>query len=158
MPGTTFPETGNFALKRSEPVQMKRKFSLTVFLLAFVFLIAGCGGRTADFGYVDMQRVVAESAKVKGLQSEIQTKAKELAELDEKERASLGAEDYQRNQQLRQGEMAALSRDIENQFETIVGKAMSEVAQEKGLGAVLAKNSVLFGGADVTDDVLKKID
>lgn len=136
---------------------MKRTFLLTIFLMAFVFLVAGCGGRTADFGYVDMQRVVAESVKVKDLQSQIQIKAKELTELDEKEKTSLGQEEYQRNQQLRQGEMTALSRDIENQFEAILNQAMADVAKDRGLGAVLAKNSVLHGGIDVTDDVLKKI-
>ncbi|MDR2005939.1 MAG: OmpH family outer membrane protein [Acidaminococcales bacterium] len=134
---------------------MKRIFLLVIFLITFV--IAGCGGRSADFGYVDMQRVVAESAKVKELQSQIQLKAEELSELDEKEKTSLNAEEYQRNQQLRRGEMTALSKDIENQFENILNQAMSEVAKDKGLGAVLAKNSVLHGGIDVTDDVLKKI-
>jgi outer membrane protein len=136
---------------------MKRIFSLTALLLAFALLAAGCGGRTADFGYVDMPRLVAESAKVKELQSQMQLKAKELTELDEKEKTSLSQEEYQRNQQLRQGEMTALSRDIENQFEAILNQAMADVAKEKGLGAVLAKNSVLHGGVDVTDDVLKKI-
>ncbi|MDR3348332.1 MAG: OmpH family outer membrane protein [Acidaminococcales bacterium] len=136
---------------------MKKNFLLAAFLTAFVFIVAGCSGRNADFGYVDMQRVVAESAKVKELQEQIQLKAKEFDELAEKERASLSAEEYQRNQQLRRGEITALGKDIEGQFETILNKAMAEVAKDKGLGAVLAKNSVLHGGTDVTDDVLKKI-
>ena len=50
-----------------------------------------------------------------------------------------------------------LKQEFEAQIETQTKKVLEEVAKEKKLGAVIYKNGMAWGGIDVTDDVLKKL-
>ena len=38
-----------------------------------------------------------------------------------------------------------------------INEAIKEVADTKGLSVIVGKNVVIYGGVDITDDVLKKI-
>lgn len=50
------------------------------------------------------------------------------------------------------------AQTLDVQFATEVQDAIKAVAQAKGLTLVLAKMQVLYGGTDVTDDVIAKLD
>ena len=149
---------------------MMKKFLLLAIVL-LVLSTGGCSGRSAEFGYVDMQKIVQESAKVKQIQENIEQKSNEFRELTEKEYADFDKEktglsrnaiekkqqELQERQQLRQGEMMVFIREMEAEFQDLLHKTMNEVMQQKKLGAVLVKNSVLSGGTDITEEVLKKL-
>jgi len=135
-----------------------RKITLFALVIALSALfIAGCGGRTSSFGYVDMQKVFQESQKVKDLQTQMETKQKELLEQAQQEEGTMPQEEFDKKQQERNMEFMAFSQDIQKQFETTLKQAIDEVAKEKQLGAILVKDNILSGGVDVTDDVIKKI-
>lgn len=135
-----------------------RKITLFALVIAISALfVAGCGGRTASFGYVDMQKVFQESQKVKDLQAQMEAKQKELLEKAQQEEGTVPQEEFDKKQQERNIEFMAFSQDIQKQFETTLRQVIDEVAKEKGLGAVLVKDNVLSGGTDITDDIIKKI-
>lgn len=125
-----------------------------VLLTAFM---AGCGGRNAAFGYVDMQKVMQDSPKVKDLRTQMENKMKEMQAAEEKDKATLKGDELTKKQQANNAEMQAFGGKLEEEFQASLNKAMDEVAKEKKLGAVLAKGSVLHGGVDVTDDVIKRM-
>lgn len=50
------------------------------------------------------------------------------------------------------------AQGLDAQFATEVQAAIKQVAEAKGLTLVFAKAQVLFGGTDVTDDVIAKLD
>ncbi len=136
---------------------MMKKLVLVTMLVVSVLTLAGCGGRNASFGYVDMQKIYTESAKVQQLEQELNKKIKEIEEASAKEKQTLSEVDYQKKQQAHQAEFLAIQKKAETDLKSSMDAAMQEVAKEKNLGAVLIKNTVLYGGTDVTDEVLKKL-
>ena len=134
-----------------------KKILLLITLIVLTAFVGGCSGRTSDFGYIDMQKVLAESTKVKTYQEQLDKKVSELEELDKKEKGTIPDADYEQNQRVRQGELMTMGKELEAEFKESLDKAMTDVMKEKKLGAILVKGSVLQGGIDVTDDIIKHI-
>ena len=132
-----------------------------VLLLAMMFaavLLSGCAAeKPSTIGIVDMQKVMTENPKIKQMQDQLNTKAKELTENLEKERATLKPEEFQQKEQVAYAEFMKMKQEFEAQIETQTKKVLEEVAKEKKLGAVIYKNGMAWGGVDVTEDVLKKL-
>ena len=125
-------------------------------LLAGAVLSAGCG-RSADFGVVDMARVETEAVQFKTLQEEGK---KELEKLQaEMEKALAGKSGDARTDVIKdfQAKVQIVQSNISSRIRTQFDGAVHQVAQEKGLGAVLMKQAVPDGGTDITDEVLKKL-
>lgn len=89
-----------------------------------------------------------EALKVEDEQAKKEFDAK-AAGLGDKEKQELYLKLTQQVQQKQQ----ALLKEITDK----INIAVKEVAEAKGLTMVLPKNLVIFGGPDITDEVLKKI-
>ncbi|CUH97222.1 hypothetical protein P22_3349 [Propionispora sp. 2/2-37] len=85
-------------------------------------------------------------AEAEAAQKEFDAKA---AGLDDKERQDLRAQLQQRVGQKQQELLKAIADKID--------AAVKEVANAKGLTVVVAKSVVVYGGVDITEDVLKKL-
>ena len=132
--------------------------ALLLVMLFSVVLLAGCGAeKPSTIGIVDMQKVMTENPKIKQMQEQLNTKAQELTANLEKQRATLKPEEFQQKEQLAYAEFMKLKQEFESQIEMQTKKVLEEVAKEKKLGAVIYKNGMAWGGIDVTDDVLKKL-
>ena len=140
---------------------MTKGFRWSALLLVMVFsavLLTGCGAeKPSTIGIVDMQKVMTDNPKIKQMQEQLNTKAQELTANLEKQRATLKPEEFQQKEQLAYAEFMKLKQEFEAQIETQTKKVLEEVAKEKKLGAVIYKNGMAWGGIDVTDDVLKKL-
>ena len=130
-------------------------------LLTVVFaavLLTGCAAeKPSTIGIVDMQKVMTENPKIKQMQEQLNAKAKELTEGLEKVRATLKPEEFQQKEQAAYAEFMKMKQEFEAQIETQTKKVLEEVAKEKKLGAVIYKNGMAWGGVDVTEEVLKKL-
>ena len=140
---------------------MKNVTKWSAFLLIIMVsavLLAGCGmEKPSTIGIVDMQKVMAENPKIKQMQEQLNTKAKELTANLEKEKATLKPEEFQQKEQVAYAEFMKLKQEFEAQIESQTKKVLEEVAKEKKLGAVIYKNGMAWGGIDVTEDILKKL-
>ena len=140
---------------------MNKSIRWGVLLLVMMFaavLLSGCAAeKPSTIGIVDMQKVMTENPKIKQMQDQLNTKAKELTENLEKERATLKPEEFQQKEQAAYAEFMKMKQEFEAQIETQTKKVLEEVAKEKKLGAVIYKNGMAWGGIDVTDEVLKKL-
>ena len=140
---------------------MNKSIRWGVLLLVMMFaavLLSGCAAeKPSTIGIVDMQKVMTENPKIKQMQDQLNTKAKELTENLEKQRATLKPEEFQQKEQAAYAEFMKMKQEFEAQIETQTKKVLEEVAKEKKLGAVIYKNGMAWGGVDVTEDVLKKL-
>ena len=140
---------------------MNKSIRWGVLLLVMMFaavLLSGCAAeKPSTIGIVDMQKVMTENPKIKQMQDQLNAKAKELTENLEKERATLKPEEFQQKEQAAYAEFMKMKQEFEAQIETQTKKVLEEVAKEKKLGAVIYKNGMAWGGVDVTEDVLKKL-
>ena len=140
---------------------MNKSIRWGVLLLVMMFaavLLSGCAAeKPSTIGIVDMQKVMTENPKIKQMQDQLNTKAKELTENLEKERATLKPEEFQQKEQLAYAEFMKLKQEYESKIQVQIQKILEEIAKEKKLGAVIYKNGMAWGGVDITDDVLKKL-
>lgn len=133
-------------------------FILLVALVASVALIGGCAGTGNNaIGILNVEKVMTESAKVKQLQDQLNSRGKELSDQLEKDKPTISAEEYQKRQEAAYGEFLRTKQDLESQIDNAIKQALEQVSKEKNLGIVLYKNGVAQGGIDITEDVLKKM-
>ena len=115
--------------------------------------------------FVDINKVANTYTKAQSLANEIKTKDAEIrlfATNAQKEVAALKNPDDQKkledkyNKELqrrvdlfRQDQLTKI-----NNIESNVAAAIKTVAEKRKLGTILRKDSIIFGGLDVTDDVL----
>ena len=132
--------------------------SVLVILMAAT-LLSGCGTveKPSAVGVVDMQKIMKESTKIKEMQEKLTAKAKALMEQLEKDRAAMTPEEFQKKEQAAYAEFTQMKQEFESQIEAQTKKVLEEIAKEKKLGAVVYKNGMAWGGIDVTDEVLKKL-
>ncbi len=126
-------------------------------MVAAAMLSFGCSGRNAQFGTVDMRQVEAEAQFVKNTKEDVMKQMKDLkAEMDKAmegkspEEAGKIAEDFSAKAKLIQSE-------AQNKLKASLDTALSQVAKEKNLSAIMIKDAVPQGGSDVTKEVIEKM-
>lgn len=140
---------------------MKKNTGKLVVLLLVAFalsiLVSGCSSSAQNVGVLDVNKVMAESPKVKGFQDQLNAKGKELSDKLEKEKAGISAEEYQKRQEVAYGEFVKIKQDLEGQIDASIKQTLEQVAKEKNLSVILYKNGVAQGGTDITDEVIKRM-
>ena len=140
---------------------MKNRNRWIVLLIALVLstgLLAGCSSeKPSAIGIVDMQKVMTENGKIKEMQEQLNKKAQEITATLEKERATLKPEEFQQTEQLDYAEFMKMKQEFESKIQLQIQTVLEGIAKEKKLGAVIYKNGLAWGGVDITEDVLKKL-
>ena len=140
---------------------MKKRNQWIVLLIALLLstgLLAGCNSeKPSTIGIVDMQKVMTENGKIKEMQEQLNKKAQEITTNLEKERATLKPEEFQQKEQLAYAEFMKMKQEFESKIQLQIQTVLEGIAKEKKLGAVIYKNGLAWGGVDITDDVLKKL-
>ncbi|MCD8024489.1 MAG: OmpH family outer membrane protein [Candidatus Gastranaerophilales bacterium] len=142
---------------------MRNKF----FALLFVFLMAAPAFAEA-VGMVNYRQLVANYAKAKTAMSELEDKTNELQRylLDkEKEFKKLDSAVQKKNFEDQTAKAFAQKQDAlekyrekkEAEIDAAIDAAIKQVAQESNITTVLDSRVVFFGGIDITDKVLKKL-
>ena len=121
-----------------------------------------------NIAVVDVQAIVNSSAQVKALKEEQATKVKELNLWLQNAQNEVNAEqDKERQQALLQkynADFALKKRDIilqyQQELKTVsdnISQTVAKEAEKKGYSMVIAKNIVICGGVDITEDIAKII-
>ena len=142
-----------------DEVYMKNLLCLSALLL-MCSNIAFAG----EIGVVDLQAVVNNSAQVKQLKREYDTKLEELNKIVANARIAVAKEtDLQKISQIEEKytkefntKKSALEREYNSKISAIETKIKEQVkkkAQEKKYDYVFAKSVVLYGGDDITSEV-----
>lgn len=123
---------------------------------------------TKNIAVVDVNKVVGQSKRVQDLKNEQETKVRELnmwlagvkvdvdSRKSDEEKQTLVSE-YNKQFAQRQNEIrdnyTQKLKDIENEITELISKT----AQEKGYDMVLSKYVVLFGGDDITEEIMATV-
>ena len=121
---------------------------------------------TNNIAVVDVQAVVNSSAQVKALREAQVTKVNELNSWLQNAQNEVNAEqDKERQQALLQkynAEFALKRRDVALHYQQelkivsdSISQAVAKEAEKKGYSMVIAKNIVVYGGVDITEDIAK---
>ncbi len=133
-----------------------KKIAALIVLIAF--LAAGTAAAAPnDAAIIDVARIMAESPKVKTLQAQLNEKARALSQQLDAEKPGLTPEQFKVKQDALYKEFLETKKGLEAQVDASIKQAVEQVAKEKKLRLILYKNSVAFGGIDITDDVIAKM-
>lgn len=114
-------------------------------------------------GVVDVSIVMQQSPQVREFQRQLNEKGKELTNQLQVEKPNLSAEEFKKKQEVAYADFLRVKVDLEKQIDEKVKQAIVKVAKEKNLIMVIYKNSIIFGGTnvtqvDITQDVINNIE
>jgi outer membrane protein len=133
-----------------------RKLALLFLLVITAALLGGCNS-SGNIGVIDVNKVMTDSPKVKQFQDQLNAKGKELSDKLEKDKPTLSAADFQKEQESLYADFMKQKQDMESQIDSSIKDTLGGIAKDKKLSVILYKNGVAQGGTDVTDDVIQKL-
>ena len=112
------------------------------------------GLQSSSIGIIDVNRIMSESSKVKALQEQLNQIGKSYTAQLEAEKPNLSAEEFKKKQETAYQQFLGKKQELEKQIDQSIKQALEEVAKIKQISVVLYKNSVAFGGTDITSEVI----
>ncbi|KGF47162.1 hypothetical protein HMPREF0872_05655 [Veillonella montpellierensis DNF00314] len=138
---------------------MNKRYSKLMILGAMmmgVVSVAGCGHQD-KIGYIDSNKVIAESTKGQEITQKLNAKHQEIMGKIKAAEDSQNQEEIQKAYAAADQEYQIYAKAMKNDLQTYMERNIGEVAKEQGVTVVVDKNAVGGGGVDVTDALLKKI-
>lgn len=133
---------------------MLKKIILLCIIISFL-LLAGCTSRSPEIAVLDIEEVLARSRRAQELQEELlnigNTLEEEYSQQEDKE------EDQDRLEQVYQEYLTNKQR-LENSFNGEVKVLIEEIRKDKNIDTVLYKDSVYYGGIDITEELVEMLD
>ncbi len=147
----------------------------TLGLLAVSLLTAGClsfnsAVMAKDFtvAVVDVPQVVTSSAQVQALKKEQQAKAEELVKFIENARKDVASitdsskkkaaeEKYSKELQAKKEKIESEYASKLKAIDASISKQIETQAKAQGYDVVLSKGVVLYGGKDITSEIVKVV-
>ena len=104
---------------------------------------------------VDMERVRSQSTDFNDAVKQFQDVQMQAEEDFKKNAAALSADEKQRYEHQLVEKIKKSESDISSAWKLKLGGAVKKAADSKGYTVVVAKDDVLYGGSDITDEVIK---
>lgn len=148
------------------------KINLKILVMAFlmIFLMSEnvANADTTKIAVVDLQKVVSSSKQVKVLKDEQYKKATELEKWLDVAKKDIEKQSTDENKQKlikKYDSELAKKRDANtkeytrklNEIDASVSQVITNYAKSKSYDMVLAKSNVLFGGIDITSEIIKLV-
>ncbi|HHU92063.1 MAG TPA: OmpH family outer membrane protein [Halanaerobiaceae bacterium] len=137
-----------------------KKFSFYILLIVVIILaLAGCSKeKTEKIALLDIDALLQNSERAQQLQTELLNIGQRLEAEYLKKEAELSPEEGQEELDLISQEYLDHKQRLENNLNEELNQAIREVVEEEGISIVLYRESVYYGGEDITDKVSEKLD
>ena len=144
------------------------KLMVTSFLISILISANLAYASNDKIAVVDIQKVVSGSKQVKALKDEQYKKAAELEKWLEVAQSDISKQSTDENKKKlikKYDEELAKKREINskaynkklNEIDANVSQTIVNYAKSKGYDMVFAKSNVLYGGVDITGEIIKLI-
>lgn len=149
---------------------MKKNFGLLSLLaaVACAFTLNAVSAAEFNVAIVDVPKLVSSSSQVQALKKDQQAKAEDMMKFIEKARKDVAnitdankkkaaEEKYNKELQAKKEKMDKEYAEKLKSIDESISKQITEQAKNKGYDLVLSKNMVLYGGQDITSELIKTI-
>lgn len=119
--------------------------------------IYAAGASTSNIGVINHQMVASQHPDIAQFQKSMQSEMEQAEKDYQAKAASMNDKEKQEYQIQLQRRVSLKEQELLTPIMEKIDATIKEVAAAKGLTVVLDKNVVMFGGQDITEDVLKKI-
>ena len=111
-----------------------------------------------QIGYVDMQKLFQNHPQKKASEVKLEGKAKKLKEELEAKGQKMDKEERQQLLQKYQEQLNQQEQELINGVLADINQKIQKIAEEKGISVVLNKSAVIYGGYNLTAEVLEEIE
>ena len=136
--------------------------------LVFVFSVVGIAlsqsgsgivsaASSSNVGTIDYRPVMSQHPDLVAANAEMQQAYQDAQEDFKTKTTSMNDQQKQEYYQQTQERLMNKEKELIEPIRTKVQDAVKSVAEAKGLSVVLDKSSVVYGGQDITPDVVKKV-
>ncbi len=149
----------------------KKQIKIISVAIAFVFVFsivalalsqsstgfAGAAGSSSNVGVVNQQLIVSQHPDMTAAKEAMQKEVEQAKADFESKSANMNDQEKQAYYQQIQQRLAAKEKELITPIFDKVEATIKSVADAKGLSVVLDKSNVVYGGQDITDEVVKKL-
>jgi len=136
--------------------------------LVFVFSVVGIAlsqsgsgiasaASSSNVGTIDYRQVMSQHPDLTAANAEMQQAYQDAQEDFKTKTTSMNDQQKQEYYQQTQERLMNKEKELIEPIRAKVQDAVKSVAEAKGLSVVLDKSSVVYGGQDITPDVVKKV-
>ena len=134
------------------------KIISVIIAAVFVFSIVALGVSQYQSGMAgDYSKLIAEHPGMQPAREKYEAAAKQVQEDFQNQAANMTPEQQQQFIEQKQKEMQDKQKELIDPIRNSIEEQVKAVADSRGINVVLDKNNVLYGGQDITQDVLTKI-
>ena len=148
--------------------QKKKKKIISVIIAAvFIFSIVAlgvsqyqsgmAGASSSNVGIVDYSQLISQHPGMQAAREKYEEAAKQVQDEFSQKAGSMTPEQQQQFIEQKQKEMQDKQKELLDPIRTSIETQVQSVADSRGINVVLDKNNVLYGGQDITQDVLQKL-
>lgn len=135
---------------------MKKIIALAVFCL-FIFSTATVFAENS-VGYVNAEMIIQQSKKLQKLSADFGNFENQIKADFEKEKVGLSDADIQIKAEAFEADLQLRAQMASARIDSSIRTAAKIVAKNSGLDIVITNNTIVYGGKDITQDVIKTID
>lgn len=137
---------------------MRKLFHIFLFISLILLIFNFIYSQVNSIGYIDYLKVFSEYKETKNMQTQIQKKQEEINKIiEEAKKRGLDQkklDDLKKEKEKELGEMVAKIRDA---LRKRILLEVEKVAKSKKLYVVLERNARVWGGIDITKEVLNNL-
>lgn len=112
---------------------------------------------STSVGVVDYRQVMMQSTDLQDANTKMQLAVEEAKQEFESKSAGMSEEEKANYYQQSQEKLAQKQQSLIEPIQKKIEAEVKAVAEAKGLQVVIDKGSVVYGGADITQDVIRKM-
>lgn len=132
-------------------------FTIALSAGGFTGSVASAAASDSAIGVVNYQVLVSQSPKLNNVREAMQKEIQNTrTEFDEKSKGMNDAEKDRYYKQL-QERLGNKEKELMDPLINEINETIKKIAEKKGLKVVVDKSSVIYGGADITDEVAKAL-
>ena len=108
-------------------------------------------------GVIDYRQVMSQHPDLKNVESQMQAAVDEVRKEFEAKSSGMNDQEKQDYYQQSQERLRQKQQELVEPLEQSIKDAVKKSADSKGLGVVIEKAAVVYGGQDITQDVIAKL-
>ena len=118
--------------------------------------IASAAGSN-NVGVIDYRQVMSQHPDLQNIDSQMETAIAEVKKDFEEKSAGMNDQEKQDYYQQSQQRLRQRQQELLEPIEKSVEDAVKQTADTKGLSVVIEKSAVVYGGQDITQDVINRL-
>lgn len=119
--------------------------------------VASAASSNSAIGVVNYQMLISQAPSLAGIRTQMQTEIQNTRKEFDENSKNMNAEEKERYYKQLQERLGNKEKELMDPVIKSLEDAIKKVADKKGLSVVVDKNTVIYGGTDITDEVAKSL-